>query len=200
MASFRSLPLLCLAGAALCAPAWAKNVLRNPGFESGDRQWQLHAAAGTDNQPQTITVVTTGARSGKSCLKMSANSFARLRINSAQIVPVAPGQTWRFSAWVRAAADAQPQPRTAGVVARITNLDRAAGDVHLYIDLAGQTASGVAQARAQFAPLEKLPSEWTRMTADVKIPAGFAKVRVEVMTFNAAGDVFWDDLSFEKLR
>src|SRR5688572_24786801 len=90
MLTIAAVVTLMLAGAA--TPAYAANLLTNPGFESG-------SLAGWSCSGTTGSVVTSPVRSGTYALAGAASSADNARC--AQTVPVQPNTAYTLTAWVR---------------------------------------------------------------------------------------------------
>jgi hypothetical protein len=170
--------------------------MKNPSFEDGKTGWHFGPATGSESANCRFSVVTDSPHTGKACALIQADDFARCSLEQGTF-PVTPGDRYRVSIWVRAAADALAQPGTPGVVIRLTlrtgSADAPGG--HLFVQLDNVVTQGLTPL-SRDAPL---PTDWTEMTGVVEIPPGADHCDPGIYLWLAKGSVYFDDYSIEKV-
>lgn len=192
------LPFLGLfAGLTLVLPLCAQNLLVNAGFEAGPSNWAPFIPSESTGHSPVLGVVQGSARTGQSALRLSSKVPSRFAYGNYPMIPVAPGERYRVSAWYRAESGAVVQPGLPGFVLRANfSLQGAPAGTpakHLYVGTAGAVSSNFGSQIS----LPSLPSEWTQITAVVEVPENVDRFSLNLFSWGLSGSVLVDDASVE---
>ncbi|MCE0499653.1 MAG: heparinase II/III family protein [Methylacidiphilales bacterium] len=176
-------------------PSAPGELVPNGSFEEGKTGWSLYVPSDSQGKNCRFTISQDSPHTGTSCGLMQADSFARFWLSWPSI-PVQPGERYRVSAWVRGGTDLQFQPRTAGVLIRLSltqNKENSPGGP-LFLALNGE----VTRKDTPNTPAP-IPTKWTQMEAVVEIPADADSMSPFFFCWNAMGSLYVDDVSIEKV-
>jgi|GEM_PF-5117290 len=170
------------------------------GFERDDTQiWELYVPVESDSAGCAFNVVSVSdvrTHRGTACAGLSAKTPARLGLEpKANPILVAPGEKYRFSAWVKAGANWRAAPDSPGVVLQFLLRDTLQKEIAsgpLFIGLKG--ASGDPAKLSGPA----IPTQWIQIEGVVEIPAGASEMIPFVFVWKGAGQVYIDDILVEK--
>lgn len=184
----------------------AENLVPNAGFEDGKKEWSLFVPGESANKKCTFTVGSENPFEGKQCAKMSAADFARFGISPPKAYRVQPKERYRLSFRVRAGENAEVQPSTGLVAARLIlrgqdNISDVPGNYSLYAGINGKVtlqSAGHLNLSELRAPLT---TQWQDVQVVLEIPNIKETEYLGLTLFNwyVKGDIFLDDVQFEKV-
>ncbi|MFA6961600.1 MAG: hypothetical protein WC205_12670 [Opitutaceae bacterium] len=174
---------------------FAQNLVENSGFESGDAGWSVFVPAESVAQAPVFTVVSSGARAGRSAARLASATPTRFAIAPRSIL-VNHGERYRLAMWYRAEPGAVVNPGTPGVLLRATFTsapDATAPAANLHIGPGGDISTNSGREIAVSALAEK----WTRISAVIEVPPGATRLNPNVFIWGLGGAVLVDDVVVE---
>ncbi len=207
---FLALTLLAFSLVCGCSNVHAdSNLILNPGFEEGAGSWGIFVPAESQDKECQFLISKDSPHSGSACAELKSGSFARFSIGPKSVLsgPIAPGDRFHLTYWIRAAKDAHAKG-TPGFIVRIFLADSqgqtAPGNQAFFVGLNGQSNTQSPQAGVNLAMFpDPLPTEWTKVEAVIEVPADFQGGRLGRPEFFAQytmGSIFLDDVSLERLE
>jgi hypothetical protein len=170
----------------------AENLVPNYNFDKGTRGWKLELPKDyTGKAPDFLSIRDEGSENN--ILAVTTNSFFRIRAISSTIeLPSLSIVT--ISARVRADKNTTLRPGSYGCVVRLTVVEKLPQDLSPYFGFDGRFSIG-SQDVNNWLPVIKLPTEWTTIHGMWRVPADVHHVRIELISNQANGTIFWDDVS-----
>ncbi len=139
------------------------NLLINPGFETGDKTgWTGKGVVATGN-----------ANNGTHALKLAGNTTGNLVGN--QSVPVVPGNSYRFDAWLKVA-------------------NRTLGDYRIQLRWYRADGTQITSAKHNFG-VTTANSDYALNTTERVAPADAATVKIQLRANKADGNGYFDDIA-----
>ena len=186
-----------LASLAIALPLSAQNLLSNAGFEGGKVSWVSFIPAESTAHSPVLDVVQGTARTGRSALRLSSDVPSRFAFGNYPLLPVAPGERFRISAWFRAEPGAVAEPAVPGFLLRanFSSQDAAPGTPakHLYLGPTGLVSSSIGPHLRG----SSLPTDWVGLTAVVEIPENTDRLSINLFSWGLTGAVLVDDTAIE---
>lgn len=176
----------------------AQSLIDNGGFEKADEGWFPAVPSEAKAAGPTFTIVSDNPHSGGSVARLYSESPARhgftLR-GSRAFMPVAEGERYRITAWVRVDAATVVRSGSPGPLVRLTFLNAEKKDTGAcFLNTANVLAFG------SLPPVPaKPPLEWTKLEAVVEIPVGTAYVNPFFFGWYTQGSVYFDDIALERV-
>lgn len=173
-----------------------EDLVTNGDFENGTGGWTLFVPDESKDKNCLFDIVSTSPHSGTSCAHFKSDDYARFGISPATGIPVAAGEHYRVTAWVRADPAALVRAKSPGFVIRL-NLREGGADATggpFYIE-----PGNVVSRDKPTDSFTALPKEWTKVEAVIEIPNGVDTVFPALFSWWVAGSIFVDDFSFEKV-
>lgn len=195
-----SLPIALIATLSAVTVVRADNLVLNPGFESGKQEWVLFVPSEFQGTALEWDMVEESPHDGAVSMSMTSGEPARWALGSMKRIPVAPGEKYRLSAWVRFGKGSELVGSAPAAYIRLVLQNAESQDIsdpllHIHIGLNGDVARS--NALAKLHPTE-LPGEgWHKIEGIVAIPQETATVRINLFVEGVKGTVYWDDVSLE---
>lgn len=178
----------------------AENLVANPGFEQGDKDWRLYMAKESEDKEAKIETDTTVFHSGQSSLRLFSVKDARYSAGPrVSISNVNAGDRFRVSVWVRAGDDFVQNKKTPGFYVRLTQFVDPGEDpigVHYHFGLGNKVLLSASPA-----PLgtNRIPDTWQEVGGVVEVTKGAARIGLNIFVERGSGTVYIDDVSLVKV-
>lgn len=198
----------------------AGNLIQNPGFESGTDKWNILIPWRSIElaEPLKVSEERENVHDGRKSAQITTRGSVRVGIATKDLIPVRPGDRYRFSAWVKFGKDAKLEGNAPAIYLRASLADAQKKDIaiedkawaaknpnlapgeglklHLHIGPNGKVAKQ--QAIGQLS-VSSLPKKWEKIEGVIEIPEGVAYVVPTLMIDAVTGDAYYDDVTFEKV-
>ena len=177
------------------ASAWAQeNLLPDGDFETGKGGWNIFVPAESQGKGCQFNLVPDNPHGGTSCAQLESTDFARYAMG-AKPIPVAAGDHYRVTAWVRGDEQTQVKKGEPGFVLRLT-LHSAAGAGANNFNVVLGNAVSLGNAAPKSAPLSPT---WTKTEVVIVIPSNVNALGCDAFVHYAKGALYLDDISIEKV-
>ena len=196
-----SIPCIFLVAATLASfvaiPGLGAAPVAQTGFERGDQPWEFYVLAESESAGCALSIGKVDTHQGTSYAVLSAKTPAELGLHpKANPVLVAPGEKYRFTAWIKAGPGWLTAAQSPGVVLRCTLYDAYQKELTsgpLFVGLKGVSRDPV---KLSGPPISSI---WTKIEGVIEIPSGASEMIPFVFVWRGSGQVFVDDISIDKV-
>lgn len=175
------------------------NLVANGGFEEGARGWSVFAPPDARGADAKLDVTSENPHTGGQAGAMSCTGAVRFAIvNYVNGTNFVPGDRYRISVWIKAAADFQPDPGTPGFLVRVSMFTDTAGtqggaDGLFYVGLSGAVKGGDTNSFKD----QGVPTEWTKVEGVFEVAPDTVRMNACVFIWKGTGTLYVDDMRVE---
>lgn len=178
----------------------AENLLSDPGFEKHPNSWKPFAP---EDDIKDWGIDDLDPHSGGAAAIIKSTSPTRWALTTSVPIECYAGKRYRVEAWVRVSPNSTVAPGLPGfyMSATFSNPDwESLSKNPPYNRTFFGLPNGVVdwESRKLLQP-EKLPEQWTKISAVVEAPPDSQYMQVALTLHGFEGDIFWDDVSVEEV-
>lgn len=182
-------------------PAFTQNVIRDPGFEEGEQQWNFYIPSDSVSRDTQFSIVTDEPYSGQACALLESSDNARFSISPKGMpLPVSPGEKFRLSLWVKASEDFRPEPGHPGMLIRVDLLQDREPLQIVSVDWKGTTHVLEPTEKPVDFTTEPIPTKWNQVTFEFTIPEDIDSLRPSLFLWRGTGKIWIDDFILQRIK